>query len=417
MNIVHVNNTDLSGRRFNGHDLQLSLNEQGHRAHQLVVEKQGNEVTTVSLLSPHELFVRSSVRGLEQQLSLNNLLFPFGKKIAEHPIITEADIVHYHLIHNHFISLFDYPELFGRRPSVWTVHDPWTVTGHCVHPRECTGWQNGCHHCPQLDDSAFPMQVDKASQMWEIKRRVYQNMDVHVVVASRFMESYIRTSPLTSHLTNIYRIPFGIDVDVFSNRDREAARQRWAIPIENFVIAFRAETNENKGLHYILEMLEKLSAVHPVTLLVIGNAHLPSELMGKYHVIELGWSNDQFILYDFYAACTVFLMPSIAESFGLMAIEAMASGRPIIVFENTVLEEITFAPECGFAVPYKNSDMLRDAVEWLMHHPEECDRRGTQGRELAAKYYRYEDYVRRHITLYEDIQDKRRESDSLREGR
>jgi glycosyltransferase involved in cell wall biosynthesis len=260
------------------------------------------------------------------------------------------------------------------------------------------------------------MRVDKASQMWEIKRQVYQSLNVHVVVASRFMEAYIRSSPLTAHLKNIHRIPFGVDVDSFSSRDREAARQRWAIPSENFVIAFRAEVNENKGLKYIVEMLENMDADDSVTLLVIGEASLPPELLVKYRVVELGWSNDLSIIYDFYAACTVVLMPSLAESFGLMAIEAMAASRPIIVFESTVLEEITFAPDCGIAVPYKSSSSLKDAIERLMCNPDESDRRGIRGKELASKHYRYNEYVRRHIILYEDIQHKQRESDSIRRG-
>lgn len=43
MNIIQVSNTDLPGRKFNGHDLQLSLNKLGHTTHQLVLEKLGKE--------------------------------------------------------------------------------------------------------------------------------------------------------------------------------------------------------------------------------------------------------------------------------------------------------------------------------------------------------------------------------------
>lgn len=403
MIIAQVNNSDLIGRRFNGHDLQLSLNARGHEAYHLVVEKSSRDDHTVSLTDKQGLFIRSMLRNLEKELSMNSLLFPYGKALADHDLFQRADLLHYHLVHNHFLSVFDYPNLFQAKPSVWTVHDPWIITGHCVHPRECLGWMSGCHTCPQLDDAAFPMMVDKAADMWKIKRRIYKEIDVDIVVSSRLMMDYIRRSPLTQHFSRIHTIPFGIQVEQFQRTNRAQARHRWSIHEEDFVIAFRAEANELKGFSYIIEMLERLKIDSPVTILSVGGEKLPIHLAHKYRVIELGWQNDMSLLYDFYASSDVFIMPSIAESFGLMAIEAMASGCAVVVFEETVLPVITFAPECGIAVPYKSSEGLSDAVQHLIEHPEERRWRGERGKELSQQHYRYEDYVNRHISLYEEV--------------
>lgn len=403
MKVVHINNTDLAGRRFNGHDMQLSLNAMGHEAYQFVMNKTGNEPTTIPICGKHELFIWESLIRLEHELSMNGLLYPFGKRLCDHSLFQSADIAHYHLIHNYILSVLDYPALFRSKPYVWTVHDPWMLTGHCVYPRECTGWETGCFRCPQLDDAAFPMAVDKAADMWRIKKRIYREIDPDIIVASRFMEEYIKASPLTAHFTKIHRIPFGIQLEQFQSTCRDQARNRWSIPNGNFVISFRAEPGEIKGLRYIVEMLHQLESQMPVSLLTVGSERLPKDIRARYHVIELGWQHDPTAMYDFYAAGDVFLMPSLAESFGLMAIEAMAAGCPIVVFENTVLPEITFAPECGIAVPYKNSDRLRAAVERLIEQPDERQRRGERGRELARMHYRYEDYVRRHLSLYEEV--------------
>lgn len=403
MKIAQVNNCDLVGRRFNGHDLQLSLNELGNDAYHFVMEKYGDESTTISLCNNDELFIRTRLRNLELQMSMNNLIYPFVNNLITHPIFQNLDIVHYHLIHNNFFSLFDFPRLMIEKPSVWTIHDPWAVTGHCVYPCECYGWMTGCFNCPKLDDAAFPMQIDKASQMWEIKKGVYQELDVDIIVASRFMEDYIKNSPLTAHFKNIHRIPFGIKVENFQRNEKISSKRNLGIPEGDFVISFRAEKNEIKGLRYILDMLDELTSNIPITLLTLGLESLPQYIVNKYQVIELGWQNSLDTLNDFYGASDVFLMPSLAESFGLMAIEAMASGCPVIVFENTVLSEITFAPECGIAVPYKCSKSLREAVERLLENPEERHRRGQKGIELSNIHYRYDDYVNRHVSLYEDI--------------
>lgn len=336
-----------------------------------------------------------------------NLLSPVGKLLAEHPVFQNADIVHYHLIHNQILSLLDLPALISRKPSIWTIHDPWLVTGHCVHPCDCKRWQDGCDPCCNLRDANFPLQHDNAHAMWKIKKAVYREMDIDLVVASKFMENYIRNSPLTAHFKRIHRIPFGIEIDRFSQSERNEVRDRWRIPYDNFVIGFRNEANEIKGTRYIEEMLDKLTSDIPITVLTLGTGKLPIEYTSKYQVLELGWTNDFPTLVDFYTACDVFLMPSLAESFGLMAIEAMASGCPIIVFEDTVLYDITFAPECGIGVPYKDSDKLKLAVERLIQSPPERQRRGEMGKRIVKEHYRYKDYVNRHIELYREVMERR----------
>lgn len=402
MRIAEVNNLDLTGRIFNGHDLQLSLNALGHKACQFVLQKEGTAPTTIPLCGPDELFLRDMLKNMECCLGIANLIYPFGRKLSEQPLFKSADIVHYHLVHNSFISLLDFPRLARLVPSVWTVHDPWIVTGHCVHPLSCEGWKNGCRNCPNLDDEALPMKVDNAFQMWKIKKQVYEKLDIDIVVASQFMKEYITKSPLTSHFKHIHKISFGLDTEKF-NHKKKSARSRWNIPDGSFVIAFRAEKNKLKGLKFIIEMLEKLEISRPVILLATGRLPLPKNITEKFRRIELGWQNNPDILLDFYAAADVFIMPSLAESFGLMAVEAMASGCPVIVFENTVLPEITFAPECGVAVPYKSSEGIKAAVERLVKSPDECHRRGELGRAIVKEHYSYKDYVRRHIELFHEI--------------
>lgn len=403
MKIVQVNYADLMGHRFNGHDLQLSLNKLGHQACQFVLQKDGTESTTIQLCRHTGTFLQSALKNLEYQMGITNLLFPFGKALAEQPLFKSADIIHYHLIHNNLLSMLDFPHLTDLVPSVWTVHDPWTVTGHCVYPLNCMKWKSGCMNCPNLKDPFFPMQIDNASQMWNIKKQAYQKMNVDIVVTTQFMKDYISNSPLTAHFKHVHKILFGVNVHDFEGVSQKAAKDTLNIPQDHFVIAFRADPSEIKGHTYLIKMLDSFKPDSPTTVLTVGNAKMPDYITEKYNTVELGWQNDTDTMRNFYAACNVFIMPSLAESFGMMAMEAMAAGRPVIVFENTVLPEITFAPECGIAVPYKSSDGIRAAVERLIQNPDECRRRGEKGKSLVEKHYRYEDYVNRHISLYHEI--------------
>ena len=106
-----------------------------------------------------------------------------------------------------------------------------------------------------------------------------------------------------------------------------------------------------------------------------------------------------FLAYD---ACDFFLMPSRGESFGLMAIEAMAFSKTVVVFNNTSLPEVTFAPDCGVLVENKNSKKLMEAIKMLIDNPEECERRGNLGRKLAEENYDIKVYNDRIKKMYNE---------------
>jgi len=96
-------------------------------------------------------------------------------------------------------------------------------------------------------------------------------------------------------------------------------------------------------------------------------------------------------------------MPSTAEAFGMMAIEAMACGKPIIVFEGTSLPDVTFAPEVGISVPMRNSKALCKAIEHLLNNPSELKKRGQMGRIKAEEHYDQNIHVQRMVELYKMV--------------
>ena len=404
MRIVHINNIDLTGARFNGHDMQVALNRMGHQAHQFVFGKQGIDANTICIGSSAETYIlRDHCKEFENSLSLQTTIYPFGTEIMRHEVFLHADVVHCHLIHNHFMSLYDFAEMSRLKPLVWTIHDPWAVTGHCVYPIDCQKWINGCSNCHNLN-KMLPMREDNTALMHDIKKSVYAQLTVDVVVASDWMKDLLSSSPLTGHFKNVHKIPFGISTDVFSNtQNKLAIRKSLGINEDSFVMFFRSDDNEFKGLYRVKEMLRCLPNGYHITLLTVGMTDLLVEFMDRYDVIGFDWMNDEQKLAQLYAASDVFLMPSVAEAFGMMAIEAMACGIPVIVYAGTSLPSVTYAPACGIVVSGEDGKVFAAAVERLIKSPEERTCRGQLGRELAFEHYRFEDYVNRHIALYEDI--------------
>lgn len=406
MKIVHINNIDLPGKRFNGHDMQIELNKhkQGIFVKQFVMEKLGKNKNTISLVNDfEEPALRNMCIEHEIKTSIQSLVYPYGWRILKHPEFIKADIAHYHLIHNYFISLTCLPELFNSKPSVYTIHDPWIFSGHCIYSLECDKWKNGCGDCPDLNIN-IKMEKDNTNLMWNIKKDIFSKINYDIVVASEYMLKMAQESPITKNNPNIHYIPFGIDLKLFAQqRNREKIKKSLGIPPDSFILLFRADASRFKGLDVIKNMLDMLKPSKSVVLLTVGQDDLLLEYKSKYKIVQNGWVNDDELMAKLYCVCDVFLMPSWAEAFGLMAIEAMASSKPIIVMEGTSLPTVTFAPDCGISIKKGDSAAMTEAIERLMQNPDECKSRGQKGRKIAEKHYRFEDYISRHLKLYEDI--------------
>jgi len=408
MNVLHVNNIDLYGRRFNGYDLLSELETRGISGRQAVVSKLSHNPSVIQLRGgPGDDNLQGALARVEARHSMNNLLFPWGRVLAQSREFESADVVHYHLLHNQVISLLDLPMLMRRKPSVWTFHDPWPLTGHCIYPKACTGWLRGCQECPHLE-ATFSMKDDCASRMWRVKQQTYAELDVDIVVASEFMLDMVSRSPLTARFERVHLIPFGIDSNPFLPDDRRPeSRRLLGIPEGDFVLFFRSTASDVKGLKHIIEALKMREPDRPTTLITVDQRHLLGALSSDYNVVELGWVEDPSLYPHIFSTADAFLMPSTAEAFGLMAVEAMAAGRPVVCFEGTSLPSVTHAPECGVAVPMGDSSALRAAIDELSRNPELAATRGRLGRALAAERYSHERYLDALANLYRDVAGRR----------
>lgn len=406
--VLHVNDVDLQGRRFNGYDLLADLASRGVHGRQAVLAKLSRNPQVIQLMQGYgDYTLQRALLRTERDLCMDNLLYPWGRRLAQRPEFAMADVVHCHLIHNRVVSLFDLPMLSRTKPVIWTLHDPWAMTGHCVYPMDCEKWLHGCEGCPRLG-AHFPLERDFSDRMWAVKQHVYSQLDIDVIVASPFMYDMVKRSPLTSHFERVHLIPFGIDpASYLDDSEKRDSRRSLGIPENDFVIFCRATNSEFKGLNSIIEALLLRSPVCPTTVVTVDKRRLLRAITRDYNVVDLGWVDSEEKLKRILCACDLFLMPSTAEAFGLMALEAMAAGRPVISFEGTSVPSVTFAPECGIAVPKGDIRALRGAIDKLAEDPSEAQRRGRLGRSLAAQHYARADYLDSLTSLYESASRRR----------
>lgn len=401
MNVLEVNFADKVGHIFNGYDLHKSLIDRGINAKQVVIDKRTLDDSVIKLHT--DMIMHQQIREIEKQYSICNLLYPYGTELEGLREFQQADIVHYHILHNGMISLLDYPKLMNQRNSVWTIHDPWILTGCCVYPLECEKWKNGCEECERFNDPNMPMNCDNAAFMWQTKKDILSQINPNIVVSCDFMKEYLEQSPLTRHFNHITIIPFGLQIQKHNINQKSEIKNVFFKKKESITIGFRVEANFIKGNEYLFDALRKMKRRENVELICVGSGQIPQDIKDKFSTIELGWIDNEDEMIDFYLAADIFVMPSLAETFGLMAIEAMASECCVVCFDNTVLEEITNCPEYGIAVKYRSSAELCKTISSLIEHPEEIVTRGKKNRRYVEQTYKFEDYVENHKNLYEKI--------------
>ena len=216
INVLQVNGYQSPGRRFNGLSLKPHLAALGVSSKHLVWEQDRLEDGVVTLQDSTVRKINRLTRGIERVLSLQSQLYTNGMYIKRLPEFREADLVHYHIIHSGFLSMQSLPSLTALKPTVWTLHDPWAMTGHCIHPFDCQRWKTGCGKCPDLNTD-FKINSDTTALNFRLKRFAYRKSNLAAIVASKWMENMVRQSPLFEGVP-VHKIPFGLDLEFFKAR-------------------------------------------------------------------------------------------------------------------------------------------------------------------------------------------------------
>ncbi len=174
-------------------------------------------------------------------------------------------------------------------------------------------------------------------------------------------------------------IPCGVDVELVRPRPRAGARARLGLDAEH-VLLFVGRLTPIKGLETLLRALAVLRsdglAAARVALLVVGGtkgdsddgAHLRrlAQDLGVSAWVDFRGPQPQEALTDYYAAADLCVMPSRYESFGMVALEAMASGLPVIASRAGGLAVTVQDGATGRLVPEGDVTLLARAVGGLL---------------------------------------------------
>lgn len=204
----------------------------------------------------------------------------------------------------------------------------------------------------------------------------------------------------------IVTIPPGVDTSRFYPIEQEEAKEAINIPCKNRLLLFVGRIEPLKGLQNLLKAIalireRRTPAETCYCLVVIGgdpNAsieamsseminikRLSKELGLEDLVVFLGKRAQDTLPY-YYSAADILIMPSYYESFGMVALEAMACGTPVVASQVGGLPFLVQDGKTGFVVPGGDPEALVEPLMKLMNNDELRETMGKQAAEYALQY-------------------------------
>lgn len=335
----------------------------------------------------------------EHVLSLEGLASPSSLRSYKNIFDFDPDIIHLHNIHGNYFNFLNLNRLPDEMPVVWTFHDMWPLTGRCVYSYDCDKYTKTCQNCPYLDTSKKIM-FDTTKQLHKLKKRIFDSFNPHIVVPSSWMmdkasQSYFNNS-------RINQIPHGIDENFFSPKMKNP-RKIFGLPDDKFIILFISNgfSTPRKGMRYLINSLENIPDDN-VTLFAVGGNDLPKhEVLDRFDTHTPGYiKNDKLPVA--YSAADITVVPSLYESFGLVATESMSCGTPVIAFNTSGLQE-QITDSTGWLAEFKSSKSLTEKIREAIQNRQHREMKGKKARERVLDKFTQSRFVNDHKNLYKKI--------------
>ncbi len=298
------------------------------------------------------------------------------------------DELRFDLIHSHDWLVASAAERVARRGG-----RPWVTTVHATEYGRHQGW---VQNYPQ-------------SHIHGAERDMVLRAD-RVITCSRYMRS---------HVASVFEVPPGritamqngidsADLEPVAE-DLDALRARYARPGERLVLLVGRLVYE-KGFHLALDALAPvINRLGDVRFVVAGTGTAEAELrrqawrLGLHRKgVFLGWVGDD-MLHSLYRIADLCIVPSIYEPFGIVALEAMASGCLCVVADTGGLREVV--PDdgtVGLRFPSRDSAALRDIVARVLTDDAERAQLVAEAREHVLRFD-WNEVARQTQVVYDEL--------------
>ena len=348
------------------------------------------------------------LRAVCSRLGLNEVDSLGAFRVRHLPAYADADLLHLHCLHGGFFNYLTLPRLTKAKPAIYTLHDMWPFTGHCVHSFDCERWESGCGRCPYPQ---MPNAVRRDATWWEwkLKNWSYRRSNLTIVVPSTWMYRLARRSMLKDF--HIQHIPHGVDTDMYKPLDPEVSRAALGIPPGKKVLLYMVRRMDPshrvawmKGADLLVRAVQQMPASlkRETMLLLVGEGGEALARKLDIAATPLGFVVSDRLKALVCSAADLLVLPSRAETFGLVLIESMACGTPAVAFSVGGVTDLVRPGITGFLAEPEDAKGLSEGIVQLLEDANARASLRLHCREIAVKEYHVDLYVNRHIALYQD---------------
>jgi len=226
----------------------------------------------------------------------------------------------------------------------------------------------------RFPDLASALQViHEPTWRTERKQQEVQLAD-HIFVASSITKKSLLDVGVESEKISV--ISYGAPIEYFHPQHKTD---------KLFRALFVGSISPRKGVHYLLQAWKELQ-LSDAELLLVGANGFPQDWLKRYEdIFRYVPSVPHASLNQYYSSASVLVFPSLVEGFGLVLLEAMACGIPVITTPNTAGPDILADGIEGFIVPIRDVEALKEKLEWCYSHPQELAQMGQAARQKAEQ--------------------------------
>lgn len=324
------------------------------------------------------------------------------KKLIKHIRKINPDIIHLHIMHGFYLNhklFFNYLQKCNAK-IIWTLHDCWSFTGRCPHFQitKCNKWKDGCGNC-EYDPKAYPQSYvfDRTAIQWRSKKALYSGLKSLVLVTpSNWLGALLSDSYLREYPVEV--INNGIDLSVF-RPFKNRIREKYGISDDaKIILGVAFNWGERKGLDVFVKLAESLPKDYRIVL-VGTNDKVDGQIPSK--IVSIHRTSNQQELAELYSEAEVFVNPTREEVLGLVNIEALACGTPVVTFKTGGSPEC-IDDTCGIVVPCNDVEAMEKAIrkicEEKLFPKEACVARA----ELFDQNEKYREYVKLYERCYQE---------------
>jgi len=216
-----------------------------------------------------------------------------------------------------------------------------------------------------------------------------------IVVASEH-EAALLTTLYAADAERISTVPCGVDLDLFTPADKDAARARLGLRDGERIILFVGRIEPLKGIDVLINVAAQLHEDENFRVLIVGgDARAESEVaqlkqlatrLGVDHHISFVGAVEHEDLPLYYNAADVCVVPSYYESFGMVAVESMACGTPVVASRVGGLASTISDGETGYLIPWRCPEPFAERLELLLDNDELRASFGRAAREAVERF-------------------------------